>query len=623
MVASQNPFEDPEFLAETRRMGVQHKPGMAADLMSELAPLLKADGVDLYDPHLDLSEREIQAAMDRAIEQHNLALFTPIGRDRTSAVQFVALIIDWLVIHEPGKAREVLGLIEPEPQFEIPAVAQMIGVCLGMIDTWLAGNGSDEVLPVIPVPKWPGKARGIARDFLVLARTGRAFDRSDGFIRQHGGELVMHGAVIAATAVVLAVSKRDDVPVRQAFEGLMFASEAHRAVPIAYHAVDTRTAREQAAGERFTAGYAVWVEQGIAQEEDPHELLQEFSTIEERAIARGLNLHNPRGVAEVIGVLDRAGEGLGQRFSFMVLNDYVQFRLISAEIGTETGSAARADAVEWRSVGEMLDARISRYKAAEQFEVPGHELLPGIAREAVDIRQLETALQQSAIARGTNDLIAWLGTPRQVTSTGVVRRADIAHVAQMIGERAVGVAKMPEPGSTDWGDTHRVHQVQSMREVPNLMFWWDALLRADVIEVTSSRVRRGAAAPLGSTLPPEAQAGICSYFVEEFVLDRVESESYQFFIDLSYIVGQLLVKCLMQGIDVASLEPDEAGDLKRDASLPEEIQQIDMFGRQRLLTLERLGLLERGPDQLMRVVPALRSPVALGLDAAFDRFKQV
>ncbi|MFK4850190.1 hypothetical protein ACI3KT_01020 [Microbacterium sp. ZW T6_19] len=80
-----SPFDDPEFRAQMAKMGVAHQPGMAADLMRDLAPLLKADGVDLD----ELGETDIatlDAALGRAIERRNLELLTSIGAQRAGAI---------------------------------------------------------------------------------------------------------------------------------------------------------------------------------------------------------------------------------------------------------------------------------------------------------------------------------------------------------------------------------------------------------------------------------------------------------------------------------------------------------------------------------------------------------
>ena len=60
---------------------IQFKPGMADELLRELAPLLAEEGIDVSNidvPDLDT----LQQALSRAVERHNMAMFTPVGRAR-------------------------------------------------------------------------------------------------------------------------------------------------------------------------------------------------------------------------------------------------------------------------------------------------------------------------------------------------------------------------------------------------------------------------------------------------------------------------------------------------------------------------------------------------------------
>jgi hypothetical protein len=57
---------------------IQVKPGMADELLRELAPLLAEEGIDVSNidvPDLDT----LRQALNRAVERHNMAMFTPVG----------------------------------------------------------------------------------------------------------------------------------------------------------------------------------------------------------------------------------------------------------------------------------------------------------------------------------------------------------------------------------------------------------------------------------------------------------------------------------------------------------------------------------------------------------------
>src|SRR5262249_61427055 len=63
---------------------IQLKPGMAQELLRELAPLLAEDGIDAG--NIDVPDvQTLQRALNRAMERHNMSLFTPVGQARELA----------------------------------------------------------------------------------------------------------------------------------------------------------------------------------------------------------------------------------------------------------------------------------------------------------------------------------------------------------------------------------------------------------------------------------------------------------------------------------------------------------------------------------------------------------
>ncbi|HOA28237.1 MAG TPA: hypothetical protein PKG51_12060, partial [Arachnia sp.] len=69
-----NPFDDPEVKAAMARAGIVHKPGMAEELLSQLAPLLAADGIDLDNLAEDVDLDTLNAALGSAVDKRNAAL---------------------------------------------------------------------------------------------------------------------------------------------------------------------------------------------------------------------------------------------------------------------------------------------------------------------------------------------------------------------------------------------------------------------------------------------------------------------------------------------------------------------------------------------------------------------
>ncbi len=69
---------------------IQHKPGLANEMLQELAPLLAEEGIDVND--IDVPDlATLQAAMNRAVERGNMTRFTPVGPAREQAVTTLRL----------------------------------------------------------------------------------------------------------------------------------------------------------------------------------------------------------------------------------------------------------------------------------------------------------------------------------------------------------------------------------------------------------------------------------------------------------------------------------------------------------------------------------------------------
>ncbi len=64
---------------------IQFKPGLANEMLRELAPPLAEEGIDV--DNIDVPDlATLQAAMNRAVERSNMAWFTPVGQARDYAV---------------------------------------------------------------------------------------------------------------------------------------------------------------------------------------------------------------------------------------------------------------------------------------------------------------------------------------------------------------------------------------------------------------------------------------------------------------------------------------------------------------------------------------------------------
>jgi hypothetical protein len=182
---------------------IQFKPGMANELLRELAPLLAEEGIDV--DNIDVPDLEtLQAAMNRAVERQNLALFTPVGQTRDLAVTTLRLVVQAVADGDTALAGALLAQVQPEsPDNTVATVASCIGVALGLLDDWLPGSEARAPKNLgqrvrLPAGNWRGERA--AADILALAGKGRAFRSLQTLIVKQGGEHVLYGSALALAA---------------------------------------------------------------------------------------------------------------------------------------------------------------------------------------------------------------------------------------------------------------------------------------------------------------------------------------------------------------------------------------------------------------------------------------
>jgi hypothetical protein len=192
---------------------VRFQPGMADDLLHELAPLLAEEGIHVSDmPDLET----LQRAMARAVERRNMQMFTPVGEARELAAVTMRLTAEAITGGNAGLAAAILDQAQPEsPDNTAPTVAACIGVALGLLDDWLSGH--DPAAPAglarlarLPAGHWTGERA--AADILNLARRQRAFRSLDSLIARQGGKHVLYGSALALTAAIQAWSEHTSTP---------------------------------------------------------------------------------------------------------------------------------------------------------------------------------------------------------------------------------------------------------------------------------------------------------------------------------------------------------------------------------------------------------------------------
>jgi hypothetical protein len=194
---------------------IEFKPGIANEMLRELAPLLAEEGIDV--DNIDVPDTEtLQGAMNRAVERHNMARFTPVGETRELAVVTLRLVVEALAADDTSLAAAILDQVQPEsPDNSAPTVAACIGITLGLLDDWLSGQ--DPAAPTrladrVRLAKGHWLGERAARDILALAGTGRAFRSLGPLIARQGGQHVLCGSALALTAAIRTWSSDTGTP---------------------------------------------------------------------------------------------------------------------------------------------------------------------------------------------------------------------------------------------------------------------------------------------------------------------------------------------------------------------------------------------------------------------------
>lgn len=197
---------------------VHWKRGLADELLVELAPLLAEDGIDV--DKLEATDLDtLQAAMSRAVERRNMALFTPVGPSRDVAAVTLGLVVDAVLEDNTTLAATLLAQVQPEsPDNSVATVASCIGMALGLLDTWMTGQtpgAPPTVATFTHLPKGHWNGERAATDILVLASKGRAFRSLQTLITRQGSHQLLSGCALALAAATSAWASTTGTPPRE------------------------------------------------------------------------------------------------------------------------------------------------------------------------------------------------------------------------------------------------------------------------------------------------------------------------------------------------------------------------------------------------------------------------
>ncbi len=571
-------------------MGIVHTPGMASELLGEMAPLLAAEGIDL--DNLDGTDLgAVNAALARATARHNLELFTPVGARRTGALGVLHRFSDAIAANDMPRARSVLASIAPDPSGDIPAISHVIGVSLGLLDDWHADSTLRSALAKTRLPAWEKRSRAAGTDVLALARKGRAFDTLDGLHRRHSGLAIFEGAALVVAASLSARADFEGVsvadlstkllgPTTSSTPGSSFRRSPGVTEPRPVNGTRKRSGRPirrlvPAADRVVLAEFERWLQKEASIGVDIDDQRSMLEALFEMTRKAHLDLHDPADIDAIIDLVFETGDDGDDGDDDLIddaldaLHDYVHFRL-------ETSS----DIAGWDEAHELVEAALDEPPAGMQLLDQAIE-----AAHQLPAEERRQALAGTPIAAAVGELLSWIGSGRAISSTGSIRRADIATVAGMLGISAIGVSKRPVDAS---GPT--IHAL-SMRDVPLLAAWWESLRVADLIELSVTRVRVGelAAEWRSESLPPEELAEmLVGVFVAQLLMH--ERASWGLLVT-EEVIGRLVV-ALSSGVIGDDHEQTPIIDIGVDR----------VWGE-----LQRAGIV-----QGFSVPPALRAAVARG-----------
>jgi hypothetical protein len=617
-----SPFDDPDVQAALAKAGVVHRPGLADEMMDELAPLLAEEGIDLDDPESVPDLDQLNAALAYATERRNMELSTPVGAERSRTLATLRDVSDAVHGGEVNQAESILEAIGPDPTSGRPSAAQLIGTSLDLLDSWHSQDPTRAALAGVSAQRWMGRGRAAARDVLALARKGRARASMDRLIRNHRGLALAHGGALLVAASLRALAEHERRDYAQMADAYLSetspAGEPDRpggpgqSVPPIRQTAASGSALGRAAFATVSSrnairGFRRWLQGGASA--DPGAIEVEAAALEtllDQATAEGIDPYRAEQFDLVLDLVDEYFPPHQLEAMYQLLHDYVDFRM-------ETEPSAEG----WDEAHDLIS------EVLYGDDVGASAVLLAAFREtqALDDGQRRAALADLPLIAASRLLLDWIGASRPITQAGAPRRADIGTVAAMIGVDAEGVARRPE--HTDWdagarelggsvGERRRVY-VQSAKEIPELAAWWAALEDAGVIELTPTRVRPGPQADsltVGGEFSLEVAEELMASYVAGILTGPLHAGSAPFG---SAIVVQTMARLL------EALVPET---VREGGEVPSLLELFELRARQELRRLEVAGLLEFADESdgsgEISVPLALRGPVVLGAMMAAD-----
>ncbi|TNM56920.1 hypothetical protein [Brevibacterium sediminis] len=611
-------FDGPEFHGMAAGGSISHNPGMGDRMMRELAPFLKAEGVDIDDPNADFTEAEFHAAMEKAQEEYNRRLFTPVGAHRGLALGKLRSFSVAFAEGDIRTAEAVVASLPSGPQDFSPSVAQVTGAAMGLVDEWFTDDVHGPKLGGVMAPKWSAKkSRAVARDILALAHKGRVVDSLDRLITSNSGRPVLEGAMLAVAAAVARLTKRNKVSEQEVVDELMPLDGYPEPVAGTYGSTD-RVFQDVQDGPAAEQDLPEWLggssaeasaqanakagtPQGVDERMDEVEktvyemplyqrfrdwLAETYYDVDEDsevfdiahllfciAVSSRADIDEPEGIDDLLDVLEsfavdgqeEAEKADGESPSTVIfldsleaLDNYLRFRMDTDE-NPERWNAARARA-------EAASMRTDPLPSA---------LMAAVEANALSEEQLAAPMPNNRLVEGVGGILDWIGDSRPLTGTGRVKRADIAEAAGKFGIKAVGVAS-----NARYEDG--VNYARSADEVPVLEAMWAVMQSAEITEITGTKVRPGSAADewKKGEVSADTALPVIGAFIYERLLDVINLVPGKDYGAPAITIAQRLIEILTpdSAPERPELDIDGVRSERLATLLADELQELTELG---------------------------------------------
>lgn len=587
-----------------------HKPGMADALMEQLAPLLAADGFDLDNLGDDVDMAQLNQAMARAVQRHNMELVTPVGDDRARAINTIREVVQALAQEKDLRVQQILSTVGPDATPYRPSAGHFTGVALDALDAWYSDHKA--ALRHAPLPDWSPDTNAAAQELQALARKRRAFTSHDSFIRNYGGFQLLRTSVYLVYASIVAVADHRHTSFTKTLDELLPAQKLSTGA--AKGAAFGADATQQVASHEHFAKFETWLRSEEDYADVADEVLEIFEGLAQDAQQAGIDPHLPEDFEPWVDFVHDTTDLGAVMVALDVMRHYVLFRRATDQ-APERWDGPHA------IIGTILG---------------GDEGMPDdfskiiAAAEQVDETKREAALNRLPVVSGLLALPDWLATPRGITPSRVLRRADIGTVAAMIGLDAKGVAKLPdhagwpqrapEPPESTPDDQSALDianlpepdptiYVQSALDIPELMAWWSTLLELDIITLTASRVKLGESAKeyvSAQQVPLEQAEIVASTYINNILTAHLERMPHE---------ADALVMTVKQLIDTMSGQYTQRYVIDREDELTTYIMELS--SDRHFQYLQDARVLEVRGDDI--VIPkTLHIPLTVGLMMTFE-----